>query len=203
VKLLRCFGITAVTVAAIASAESAAMAGPKSRAELCDGGGNVTPVAWIEACSVAISTDTSQKGRAVALYNRARAYRANGDNNRAVGDYTQAISLLPDFAIAFQNRGVAYNALGDTDRAIADPWAYNNRGDAYFLSGDWNSAIADYSHAIALNPQLSYALFARGAAKTHRGDAIAGLADMDAALALNPKVAEEQARDGIRPGTGV
>jgi hypothetical protein len=26
---------------------------------------------------------------------------------------------------------------------------------------------------------------------------------MDAALALNPKVADEQARDGIRPGTGV
>lgn len=225
---------------------ASAFADTASDSSRCSGESQqLAPVNWVAACSAAIQASSSKQDRALAHYNRARAYRAGGDNVKAIGDYTAAIELLPDFAIAFQNRGVVYNAQGDVDRAIADyseairlepklavaynnrgvaykgkgetqkaikdltaaieldpsPWAYNNRGDVYFRVNDWTAAINDYTLALALNPKLSYALFARGAAKTYRGDRISGKADMAAAAELNPKVSTEQARDGIAPQT--
>jgi tetratricopeptide (TPR) repeat protein len=232
--------------ASFLSLTASAIADTASDAARCSGETEqLAPVNWVAACSAAINASGSKQDRAVAHYNRARAYRAGGDNVKAIGDYTAAIQLLPDFAIAFQNRGVAYNAQGEVDRAIADyseairlepklavaynnrgvaykgkgetdkaikdltsaieldpsPWAFNNRGDVYFRVNDWTAAINDYTLALALNPKLSYALFARGAAKTHRGDRVSGRADMEAAVLLNPKVSAEQARDGIAPQT--
>lgn len=243
--MLRTASLLAVS-ATFLSLSASAFADTASDAARCSGESEqLAPVNWVAACSAAIQASSSKQDRAVALYNRARAYRAGGDNAKALGDYSAAIQLLPDFAIAFQNRGVVYNAQGDIERAIADyseairlepklavaynnrgvaykgkgetqkaikdltaaisldesPWAYNNRGDVYFRIGDWTAAINDYSRALALNPKLSYALFARGAAKTYRGDRVSGKADMQAAAELNPKVIAEQARDGIAPQT--
>ncbi len=45
---------------------------------------------------------------------------ALGDYQGAIADYTQAISLKPDYASAYINRGVVKSALGDKQGAIAD-----------------------------------------------------------------------------------
>ena len=42
---------------------------------------------------------------AIAYNNRGNAYKANGDLDRAIADYNQAIALDPKYALAYNNRG--------------------------------------------------------------------------------------------------
>src|SRR6516225_5830016 len=51
--------------------------------------------------------------------NRGLAYADNGDYDRAIADYNEAIRLRPE-AKFLDNRGNSYNYKGDYDRAIAD-----------------------------------------------------------------------------------
>ena len=46
--------------------------------------------------------------------------RPKGDNDRAIADYDQALTLNPKFAMAYSNRSAAYKAKGDNDHAAAD-----------------------------------------------------------------------------------
>jgi tetratricopeptide (TPR) repeat protein len=84
----------------------------------------------------------SGKDLAAALNNRGNAYQVNGDIDRAIADYDEAIQLDPNLADAFTGRGPAYRNKGDVDRAIVDydqairlspnyAMAFNNRGGAY------------------------------------------------------------------------
>jgi tetratricopeptide (TPR) repeat protein len=59
----------------------------------------------------------------------------------ATSDYSEAISLKPDFATA-----------------------YDGRGNVYISSGQYDNAIADYSEAIRLSPNLAVAYTDRGLA---------------------------------------
>src|SRR5689334_10179029 len=79
------------------------------------------PDAAIVDCTPTIISDKA-KGRYLAalLNNRGAAYRAKGDNERAVADLNEAIRLDPKLAMAYNNRGAYYNEQGDNDRAIAD-----------------------------------------------------------------------------------
>ena len=43
-----------------------------------------------------------------------------GDNDKAIGDYNQAIQMNPKFVQAYCNRGYAYKAKGEFDKALAD-----------------------------------------------------------------------------------
>ena len=99
--------------------------------------------------------------------NRGLSYAENGDYDRAIADYNEAIRIKPQ-ANFLTNRGDAYNEKGDFDRAIADYdralalnpgfyLAYNNRGAAFRRKGDLDRAIADYEQALRINPQLDSA----------------------------------------------
>ena len=48
------------------------------------------------------------------------AYHNKSEVDRAIGDYTKAINLKPNYANAYNNRGVAYYGKGDYEKAIAD-----------------------------------------------------------------------------------
>ncbi|MFM6036357.1 MAG: trypsin-like peptidase domain-containing protein, partial [Sphaerospermopsis kisseleviana] len=82
----------------------------------------------------------------------------------AIADYTQAITINPQYPDAYYNRGVVKSDLGDTAGAIADytqaitinpqdAKAYYNRGIAKSKLGDKDGAITDYTQAIIINPQ--------------------------------------------------
>ena len=99
--------------------------------------------------------------------NRGLSYAANGDYDRAIADYNEAIRITPQ-ANFLTNRGDAYNQKGDYDRAIDDYdralklnpgfyLAYNNRGAAYRRKGDLDRAIENYEQALRINPQFDSA----------------------------------------------
>ena len=48
------------------------------------------------------------------------ALRRQGQGDRGIADYDEAIRLNPNSAIAFDNRGYAYRMLGQQARADAD-----------------------------------------------------------------------------------
>jgi tetratricopeptide (TPR) repeat protein len=77
--------------------------------------------AAIAACTrVSRDRGASTRIRAAALSNRGVEYKAKGDLDRAIVDYSEAIRLDPKFAPPYSNRGNAYKPKDDLDRAIAD-----------------------------------------------------------------------------------
>ena len=54
---------------------------------------------------------------ATVYYNRGNAYLGNGDLDRALADYTQALALNPNLAAAYHSRAMAWAAMKDYDQA--------------------------------------------------------------------------------------
>jgi len=88
----------------------------------------------------------------LAFHNRGLAYRAEGDSDRAIADYTEAIQLDPKNPSTFNNRGFVYHDKGDNDHADADfneairlnpAAALKQRGRWFFYQGDFEKAAAD------------------------------------------------------------
>ena len=85
--------------------------------------------------------------------------------DEAIGHYTEAIRINPNFAKAYAKRGEAYKRKGKQDKAMADfteairlnpydPGARFSRGQAYFSTGELDKAIADYTEAIQNRPEF-------------------------------------------------
>jgi tetratricopeptide (TPR) repeat protein len=135
----------------------------------------------------------------------------NGDYDRAIAAFSDAMRLDPKNALAFTNRGVAYERKGDMDRAIADyseairldpnyALASSNRGIAYARKGDNDRAIADFNEAIRLDPKNVLAFANRGIAFGKKGDTDRAIADYNEAIRLDPKNALAFANRGIAFG---
>ena len=134
---------------------------------------------------------------------RGNTYYNNGDYERAIAKYTEAIRRKPKYADAYNGRGNAYYSKGDYDRAISDyneairlnpkllnpkfADAYKNRGAAYYKKGDYDRAIADYNEAIRLNPTKdAIAYNGRGNAYHSKGDYDRAITDYTETIRLNP-----------------
>ena len=155
----------------------------------------------IVACTSAISSGRLQGHDLAAAYNnRGFAYMANGDYERAIDDYNQAIELDPKYAFAYNDRGVAYYGKGDYDSAITDynqaiqldpkyAAAYYHRGNAYYGKKDYDGAITDYNQAIQLDPKHAVAYYCRGNAYYAKRDFDLAIADYTEAIQLDPKYA--------------
>jgi tetratricopeptide (TPR) repeat protein len=130
--------------------------------------GSVPPKpAAIAACTrIITSPATSPHDRALAFTFRAEATRARGDMAGAIADYSQALTLLPDYPQALVGRGIGYRE-----------------------SNDGVHATADFDQALTLNPKDARALYERGLTKRKSGDASGGDADIAAAKAISPDIA--------------
>ena len=123
----------------------------------------------VGACSrIIASPHTSAHDRTMALAFRADARRAQGDNGGAIADYSQALTLHPDYRPALIGRGIAYRETNDPTRAIAD-----------------------FDQAIKLDQKDAKAFYERGLTKSKAGDAAGGDADIAAAKAINPGIGKQ------------
>jgi tetratricopeptide (TPR) repeat protein len=119
-----------------------------------------------------------------------------GDYDRAIASFTEAIRLDPKYVPAYVNRGNIYKSKGDCDKAIADynesirldpnhvP-AYINRGLAYAARGRSDMAMADYNQAILLDPKSSLAYINRGLIYEAGGDYRKAFDDFENAIHLD------------------
>jgi tetratricopeptide (TPR) repeat protein len=159
----------------------------------------------LAACDRAIASGKFQGVLLAQLHNnRGVEYKAKGELDSAIADFSEAMKLNPKNLLAYTNRGDGMVAKGDYDAAIADYdaaiaadpnflRAYSGRGDAYKNKKDFDRAIEDYRKALSLKPtEEKRKLIERVLASVYveRGlsqkDPAAELADYDEALKLNP-----------------
>jgi len=111
-------------------------------------------------------TFAQEPNDADAYYKRGIAWLDEGEWDKAIADFTQAIRLDPKSSNPYNDRGVAWYLRGEYDKAIADcseairlnpkdEMAYGNRGLTWSCKGEWDKAIADYNEAILLAPKCA------------------------------------------------
>jgi tetratricopeptide (TPR) repeat protein len=98
-----------------------------------------------------------------AYLNRALSHADKQDYAAAIGDYSAAITLMPQNPQFYNQRGAYRTIIGSYDDAFDDfctaiglepnLWsAYENRGFVYYMRGDYEQAVVDFSEALAHPP---------------------------------------------------
>jgi len=141
--------------------------------------------------------ETKSEKSAVAYYHRGIAYFDLKLLDPAIGDYTRAIRMKPDYYEAYNNRGVSYEEKGQPDLAIEDYSTsirlhphfkvFGNRGNAYLTKGLRDKAEEDFRRAVLLNPQYDDGYNGLGMVSYLNGRYESALEDFNRAIGLNPK----------------
>jgi tetratricopeptide (TPR) repeat protein len=129
---------------------------------------------------------------------RGRAWRRQGELDRAILDLTEALRWNTGSVSALSVRGQCWARKGEIDRAIADyslvvqmdPRAvitYCHRASAWLEKREVQNAIADTTEAIRLVPQCHYAFEVRGKAWARVQQYDRAKADWQEALRIDMK----------------
>ena len=143
-----------------------------------------------------------------AYHDRGFTYRAKGERDLAIADFTKAIEIDPKYVTAYLGRGVEYRNKGEFAKAIADynkvieidpksATAYNNRGLAHSGNKDHVRALADYTKAIELDPKDGVIYSNRGKAHEAMGNGGAAMADYEKLIALPASSAADRQRQEV------
>ncbi len=158
------------------------------------------PEDGVVACSKAIKTGgLSARTLAITYSNRGNSFYDLGQLDRAITDYTTALSLIPDDPVTYSNRAAAYtdqgsyeSALADLDKAVAldrtNATVWGNRCWVRAILEQFEEAIADCGQALRLAPTDPMVLASRAYARLASGD---------------PKSALDDANEAVRYGDGV
>jgi len=127
-------------------------------------------------------------------------FSGQGDLNRAIASYDEAIKLRPNWAEAYLQRGFARRMKGALDEAINDfdeatsldarttrnnrsvSEAYTNRGQIRRNRLEVDNAILDFDKAINIYDGDSQTYFDRGQARLLNEDFSGAIADFDSSL---------------------
>ena len=135
--------------------------------------------------------------RAQAAYSRGFAFFLDGEYDKSIEKYDEAIRLDPEYTDVYYYRGLAYKKLTRYELAIEDyeaairldpeyTNAYWGRGNAYAALGQYNSAIQDHSEAIGLDPENAELFYLRGNDYAGLRRFTQAIEDYDEAIRLNP-----------------
>jgi len=130
-----------------------------SARDACD---NQSGEVAITGCTTLINNNPNDEA---AYYNRGIEYANKDDHDKAIADFSKAISIKPDYARAYNSRGFSF----------------------YVGKDDYSHAISDYTKAIDLDSHLASALVNRGNVYRHILAYAVALKDLNAAIGLNPK----------------
>jgi tetratricopeptide (TPR) repeat protein len=133
--------------------------------------------------------------------NRGVDYAKQGQLDKAIAEFEEAIKLDPNYVEAHVNLGIGYAKQGMFDKAIAayeeairlDPdiaEAHYNLGLAYAKQGMFDKAIPQYEEALKLNPDDADTHWNLGAAYADQGQADKAITEYKAAIELDPNIAE-------------
>ena len=135
-----------------------------------------------------------------AHMNRGLCYAGLGQNDKAIADFTAAITQDPGYWWTYDKRVKSYDRLGQYDLAAADytgiisllgseltegfSYCYENRGDDYMKLGRYDQAAADYTSTISYWPNNGQLYFKRGMAYQQWGQSAQASADFARAYEL-------------------
>jgi tetratricopeptide (TPR) repeat protein/uncharacterized protein YkwD len=128
-------------------------------------------------------------------------YYNQGNYEKAIFEFNEAILLNPKYANAYNNRGTVYYDLGKYEKALADyneaiqlnpknDYFYNKRGIVYYDLGKYERALSSYNEALQLNPKCVEVYNNRGNVYYIQGKHEKAIANYSQALRINPKVAD-------------
>ena len=134
-----------------------------------------------------------------AWFSLGNVYYRRGDFTAALGHFTRALALKPDYDLALINMANAYRALGRDDDALAgyehylrvDPknaWVHYQAGEIHLDRGALERASEYFQQALAIDPKVAAARVALGAMAITRGDPATAERGIRAALVSNPEV---------------
>ena len=156
----------------------------------------------IEELNDVLGSDTLDFAqRAILLNRRGRALLEQGETEKALDDFNDAIGFAPKYSAAYAGRGEVYEKLGSDSAAIGDysraiffaPKSANvfmQRGKLLVKLGRHNQAIRDFGEAIRLSPNLLDGYMSRGTAYRTLGKDAKAVLDFDRAVRLAPRSRE-------------
>ncbi len=129
---------------------------------------------------------------------RASAWWARGDKEKALADFDKAIQLGFVESHAFTSRGMFQAAAGQLDAAIADfgkaiekdpkdEVPHINRAAVYLTQNKLDEALADYDAAVNLQPKKAGNYHQRAVAHKLKGNDKEAMLDFNKALEIDPK----------------
>ncbi len=135
------------------------------------------------------------QGDAETCFYRGLGWGTLGKRDRAIEEYSRAISQQPDLVEAWVNRGRERKEAGDIANALADynkaielrpnyALPYTNRGVLRAARRDYNGALEDFTKSLAIKPDDALALMNRGSVRIDLRDAQGALEDLSLALKL-------------------
>ena len=149
----------------------------------------------IEIANVVMAMDSNNSE---AFYIRGSAWRGMDDNDRAISDLTEAIRINPNFSDAYFDRGDIWSDEGEFERAISDyndairiyptDVAFNNRGYAFLQKDLYAEAIRDFTSAIDIDPEYTFAYINRGISFKEKKDYDKAIQDFSKAIDINPNL---------------
>ena len=161
--------------------------------------GDASPDETIAGCNAVLSQRKRETTTSVvhAFYNRGLAYVKKGETERAIKDFSEAITLDPSDPDSFRSRGSAYDdqerydlALADYDKALKlDPkntFTLIDRGVTFSSKGEPEKAIKDFDAAIILDPKRGRTYYSRALAYEKTADPVRAQADLETAARLEP-----------------
>lgn len=155
----------------------------------------------IQACTESLDRKIFEGSDRFYLFaNRADAYFALGDKERALDDYNQAVKLAPNNAKLYYNRGVFHAAQADGEAAFRDlntalsinpkfVAALRERAKLYLTQDNFSGALADYSEAVRVQPKTAALWSERGYLYLRQRDYDSAVKDEAEAIRLDPKLA--------------
>jgi tetratricopeptide (TPR) repeat protein len=150
----------------------------------------------IELANELVAMEINWSQASPVLMDRANAFRAKGDFDRALVDYDQAIAFNPKNAGAYVNRAQVWEKKRRHDEAWKDyaeairldpkMWqAYFNRAISCREAGEFGKAIEDMSEVIKLKPDYAPAYVAQAADYYRLGQIDKALEDWNRVTELN------------------
>ncbi|MBI2687442.1 MAG: protein kinase [Acidobacteria bacterium] len=148
----------------------------------------------------AMETLSATSLEAVHEYSQAMEAVSNGKYNQALGAFTKAAELDPNFGIAYTGMSVASRTLGRYEDAekyvqlalrhvdrMTERERYRTRGHYYLLKGNHQKCVEEYSALIGRYPADITALNNLALCSSHLRDMKRAVAEMRKAVGLLPK----------------
>ena len=142
----------------------------------------------------------SNDDKANLLFQRAQSEGWLGKTDQAIGDFEEALKLVPTHFGARAALADLLASAGKNDQALAaynklvesfpeSPLSYNNRGMFLQRQGKYDDAITDFTRAVERDPNYFYSYTNRGFTLLQMDNPTAAQVDFTQSLKLNPQQA--------------